>query len=172
MYDEWSDSVNKVDLARNILDFAHQRLAIEIVLDWAKENNPGRYETHKPYLANQVSKNAPLALFAPDNDLGHGISLGGTYRGIPLQISATAWAEYGSGLVRSGWLFVPQLTESHAVAFFKLHLSSNGQGYIHLVDVANPVHNIWITTRTGFRQEKEFHFLGYPTDVWEFSWKH
>ncbi len=88
-----------------------------------------------------------------------------------MQIAATSWAEYGDTLVRSGWLFVPQLTESHSVAFFKIHISDNGHGYIHIVDVANPPHNIWLTTQTGFRREDKFHHRTHATDLWQFTWK-
>ncbi len=171
MYDNWPESANRIDLARSIADFAHQRLAIEAILKWAQENNPSRYEKHQPYLASEVSKDHALAQLVPKNDLGNGIVLGGIYQGIPMEIAATDWAQYGSTLVKSGWLFIPQLTESHAVAFFKIHISSNGQGYIHIVDVASPSHNIWLATQARFMQEKEFHHLTHATDVWQFTWK-
>lgn len=73
--------------------------------------------------------------------------------------------------MRSGWLYVPQWTESLSVAFFKVHISELGAGYIHLVDVASPKHTIWLKTQTGYSNEKEFHYLSFPTDVWEFTWR-
>jgi hypothetical protein len=171
IYENWPDNANKVDLVRSIVESAHQKLAIEDILRWAKENNSSRYEKHQPYLADEITKDNPLVQLVPQNDLGHRIILGGNYQGTPLEIAATNWAKYGNTLVRSGWLFIPQLTESHAVAFFKIHISADGQGYIHLVDVANPPHNIWLTTQAGFRQEKVFHHRIYPVDLWQFTWK-
>ena len=85
MYENWSDSANKADMVRSIVDYAHQKLVIEAVLNWAEENN----------------------------DLGYGIILGGIYQDVPLEIAATGWAEYGSTWVRSGWLFVPQLARTY-----------------------------------------------------------
>jgi len=68
MYENWSDSANKADLVRSIVDYAHQRLAIEAILNWAKENNPSRYEKHQPYLADKISKDSSLALLVPNNE--------------------------------------------------------------------------------------------------------
>lgn len=171
IYEELSDQANKTDLARKIIDYATQRLAIESILNWAKETNLSRYEMHQPYLADEVSKTDPLAQFVPDNDLGYGIALGGVYQNTPLEVAATQWAEYGSGWVRSGWLFVPQLSESHSVAFFKVHVLGDGKGYIHIADVADPIHSIWLATRAGFRREQEFHYAAHPSDIWDFTWK-
>lgn len=38
-------------------------------------------------------------------------------------------------------------------------------------NTTNPKHLVWLETRTGFRKEKEFHFIGQNADVWEFKWR-
>ena len=181
VYEDRSRVAGKSELVRSIIDRAHKNLAVETVLNWAEANNPARYENHQPYYQTRslALKGPGLQLDAlgagsvlPDNALGKGISLGGSYRDIPLMIVASEWASYGiSGEVRSGWLFVPEWTESHAVAFFKIHIQDEGDGYIHIVDASHPVHTIWLTTETGFRIEKEFHYATRPTDIWRFVWQ-
>jgi hypothetical protein len=177
VYEDWSEGCGKRELARRIVDYAHKKLVMEIVLDWAKTHNPRKYEENQPYYEQEAAETANslgqgVGLVLADNDLGWGLTLGGLYQGIPLKIAATGWAEYGtSGLVRSGWLFIPQWTASHAVAFFKVHVSEEGSGYIHIVDVADPIHTIWLTTKTGWKQEESFHYLAHSAALWRFVWQ-
>jgi serine/threonine protein kinase len=112
----------------------------------------------------------------PDNDLGNGIKLGGIYRDTLLKLVAGNWIKYyGTGWVRSGWLFMPGRTHNFAETFFKIHIFHDGHGYIHVLASANPAHTIWLETATGFRMEKYFCWDGIPsiprTDLWEFTWK-
>ncbi len=175
VYENRAEAAGKSNLVRQIIDHAHTRLAIESVLNWAKDHNPARYEKHQPYYQPGPPKtqenSSQITLVLPDNDLGKGITLGGVYRTIPFRIVATKWAEYGESWVRSGWLFIPQWTENHAIAFFKIHAYDVGVGYIHLVDVSDPKHTIWLTTETGFKKEGEFHYIMHPSDTWEFVWR-
>ena len=32
-------------------------------------------------------------------------------------------------------------------------------------------YQIWLTTKTGFRMEKEFHYVTHAADVWSFTWR-
>jgi hypothetical protein len=110
------------------------------------------------------------------NDLGRGIGVGGEYKGDDLQAISAGWQRYGSsGWVISGWLFTPAAPESHAVAFFKIHLFDDGSGYGHILDASNPVHTVWLGTRTGFRREERFCWDQDPdvrrTDLWRFRWQ-
>jgi len=49
VYENWSTSSGKSELARRIVDYADKKLAVETVLSWAKIHNPHRYEMHQPY---------------------------------------------------------------------------------------------------------------------------
>jgi hypothetical protein len=73
--------------------------------------------------------------------------------------------------MRSGWLFAPQFTHSHAVAFFKLHVQDEGSGYIHILAASDPNHTIWLTTAAGFKKEGQFHYTDHPMAIWPFNWK-
>lgn len=163
----------KEKIAHQIIEYAYQQLFVDKLLEWAKEHNVKRYVQHQPYLQEMTLQPSPN-LVAPleENQLGYGVSLGGVHRKIELKIAAVDWIGYGqNGFVRIGWLYVPQFTESHAIAFFKIHISNEGAGYIHITDVAHPAHVIWLRTQSGFYKEREFHFLQAPTVVWEFTWK-
>jgi len=181
IYEGYSEESGTGELARRIVDYAHKKLVMEVVLDWTKEHNPLKFKEMQPYVEPEVSgashvrgeaDNREVGLVLRGNDLGNGLTLGGMYQGIRLRIAATAWAEYGtSGWVRSGWLFIPQWTVSHAVAFFKVHISEDGTGYIHIVDVSDPMHTIWLTTRTGWKKEDKFDYNCHSADLWRFSWR-
>jgi len=108
--------------------------------------------------------------------LGYGVSLGGYYQNSNLHITSSEWARYANnGLVKSGWLFTQSATVSHAVVFFKIHLSDNGKGYIHLLSSANPHHAIWLKTSTKFSREQVFCWDEKAdtqrTTIWQFEWK-
>jgi hypothetical protein len=173
LHSQLSPRADKETIAQQIIEYAYRQLKVDSLLDWAQQKNPGRYERHRPY-RQEASTQAAFSAFSPidNNHLGHGITLGGLYRDIPLQLAAIDWAEYGPLVqVRSGWLFIAQWTESHAIAFFKIQVSYQGAGYIHLVDVAHPKHTIWLKTATGYYREQEFHWSSSATDLWEFTWK-
>ena len=145
----------------------------------AKEANPYRYAEHQPYVnrespqQHRVPRSPPekLCEVVPANDLGYGITLGGFYRNLSLCVAATEWTPYGQSQVRSGWLYIPQWTANHALAFFKIHVHEDGTGYIHIVDAADPVHSIHLLTSAGDIQKDEFHYLDNPAALWTFSWK-
>jgi len=177
-YTDSSEVDIKSKYVREMIDFALRRGAIDALLAAAKAERPQIYEQYAPYfitgpaLMNE-SKGETLEISAgsvlPDNSLGKGLVLGGLYQKVPLRIVAHDWAEYGNASwVRSGWLFIPQWTPSHAVAFFKVHVLEGGTGYIHITDVSDPVHTIWLATSGGLKIEKEFHYVAHPVDVWHF----
>lgn len=173
LFAQLSIEAGKEKLVYQIIEYSYQQLKIEKLLDWTKEHNPKRYEQHQPYLQERSTYSAPN-LTAPldKNQLGYGISLGGAHRGVLLEVAAADWTSYGqNAFVRVGWLYIPQYSASHAIAFFKLHVSMEGAGYIHITDVAHPAHLIWLQTESGFRREKTFHYRDSPSDVWEFAWK-
>lgn len=174
IYENMSDVSRKSDLIRNLIDYAHKQVVLDQVLAWAKRTNRVQYDRFEPYyqVENLEDVNMNVGQVLLDNSLGRGITLGGAYRDIPLQLMATKWIEYGQlGWVRSGWLFIPQWTANHATTFFKVHANRDGKGYIHLTDVSAPAHVIWLTTTAGSKEEKEFHYILHPSDVWQFSWK-
>lgn len=113
----------------------------------------------------------------PNNDLGYGVEMGGTYKNATLELVSSEWAKYSDfSWVKSGWLYAGVHSGlSHAVAFFKVHLYDDGRGYVHILDSSNPVHAIWFTTKTGFQQEETFCWSIDPNvqkaALWEFSWK-
>lgn len=164
--------------ARLMVEYADKRGLLETLLQAAQEQNPNMYARYEPRFhiepivdANyrEESSLESSGSVLPDNNLGKGLMLGGLYRDIPLKIAAHDWAEYGiGGWVRSGWLFIPQRTASHAVTFFKVHVLNDRTGYIHLADVSAPAHTIWLVTSGGLKIEKEFHYVTYPVDVWHF----
>jgi hypothetical protein len=123
--------------------------------------------------ANQGSTTPTNTLVLPDANLGYGIRIGGYYQKHSLKIIATPWAESFTdvGYVMSGWLFAPELTFNHAVAFFKIHLTNDRDGYIHIADVAHPPHNIWLSTDVETIREEEFHYTDHPTAMWHFKVK-
>lgn len=178
LYKQLPQEAGKNKIALLILDFAIRNLKVEKLLEWAESRNRTRYEKHSPYLQSLEASDKSTQNFfmsLEGNQLGHGITLGGMYQGKSLKIAAIDWAEYGTiGKVRSGWLYVPQLTTSHSVAFFKLHINDDGTGYIHLVDVASPPHPIWLETEAGYRNEQNFHYdnkQAQAYDVWFFDWR-
>ncbi|MFN8463917.1 MAG: hypothetical protein U0X20_00140 [Caldilineaceae bacterium] len=161
-----------------MLDFALRHLLVDALLLKAKEANPYRYAEHQPYLDRDLaaapgtrSTSEKLCEVVPGNDLGYGITLGGFYRNVSLCVAATEWTLYGQSQVRSGWLYIPQWTANHALAFFKIHVQEDGTGYIHIVDAADPVHSIHLLTSSGDIQKGEFHYCSNPAAVWAFAWK-
>jgi hypothetical protein len=174
LYDQLSQNAGKEKIVHQIIEYAYKQLKVDVLLAWVKDHNPQRYKVHKPYYQLDTDKKSSQNFVSPieNNDLGYGVILGGVYREIPLKLAAVDWSRYGTiTYVRSGWLYVPQWTESHSIAFFKIHIGDMGAGYIHIVDVAAPEHTIWLETQTGYRNKKEFHYLNFPTDVWEFTWR-
>lgn len=112
-----------------------------------------------------------------NGDLGEGITIGGLYRDLPLRLVATDWRRWrDTGRVKSGWLYCPAYSGiGHAVAFFKIHLGDDGNGYIHILDASHPSHTIWARTETDYRYEKRFGWNESSgvqrTDLWRFRWK-
>ena len=106
------------------------------------------------------------------NNLGGDIFIGGLYGGIALECYSSGWTRFGSGWVKSGWLYTPKWTQNHAIAFFKILKEEDGTGYIHVCDVADPVHSIWLETSTGFRKREDLSWSGQPNTVlWKFTWQ-
>jgi len=46
---EIADSAGKANVAHQLLDFANRQMKMESLLNWAKSQNPARYERHQPY---------------------------------------------------------------------------------------------------------------------------
>lgn len=66
VYDKLVPKTGKEDIIRLLLDHANRKLQIEVLLKWAKEHNPARYEKHQPYYSNittspAISKEAKKA---------------------------------------------------------------------------------------------------------------
>ena len=173
IYENLSNTSNKSELIRQLIDFADKQVMLDQVLEWAKDVNRIQYDNYKPYYGEDDPEKAFIGVghVLPDNSLGKGILLGGSFREVPLRLVATEWVEYGQGgWVRSGWLFIPQRTENHATTFFKIHANRDHKGYIHIADASSPSHPVWLITAAGNKIEKEFHYIGYPSDVWHFVW--
>jgi hypothetical protein len=135
-------------------------------------NPSSNYKQDTKELDNLEEASLPtVGIVSENNDLGRGITLGGVYKNVPLRIVATRWFGYRMSWTRSGWLFVPQLSHAHAIAFFKLHTQEDGSGYLHITDASDPLHQIWLTTGTGFRREDNFHYINNPMAIWPFEWK-
>jgi len=49
VYDQLSQYSGKADILDRLCGYAGQKLQFEILLAWAKEHNPVRYEKHQPY---------------------------------------------------------------------------------------------------------------------------
>lgn len=178
VYDDRPANPSVGSFARLMVEFADKKGLVDKLLQAAQEQNPTMYVNHEPGFRTEPIIDANYqddsglessGIVLPDNSLGKGLMLGGLYRDIPLKITAHDWAAYGiGGWVRSGWLFMPQRTPSHAVTFFKVHVLNDETGYIHLADVSAPAHTIWLVTSGGLKIEKEFHYVAYPVDVWHF----
>jgi tetratricopeptide (TPR) repeat protein len=113
--------------------------------------------------------------FKPNNNLGKGIRIGGIHDNLVLMLVGTDWQRFhNNGWVASGWLYTPDQLNK-AITFFKIHLWDAGDGYIHLMDVANPKHTVWVETATNFRKEEEFCWDNdrsiQRTAKWEFKWQ-
>lgn len=49
VYDQLAPETGKDIIIDKLIIFAEQKLHFEVLLDWAKRNNPKRYELHQPY---------------------------------------------------------------------------------------------------------------------------
>lgn len=114
-----------------------------------------------------------------DGKLGHGIKIGGSHEGFELHAGACDWTKHPSGVqVRSGWFYSDNNAGPYlAVAFFKITLSPDGTGYIHICDASSPPHTLWLTTDVD-RHKHSFHYqpIGGVIDarssaIWDFRWK-
>ncbi len=115
--------------------------------------------------------------FAADNNLGLGIKIGGKYYDWPLTVVSSAWGPSFKSKeeVKSGWLFSdPPGWTPNALVFFKIHISNDGNGYIHIASFANPEHVVWIETGVGFKRQEKFCWDNpkiQRTAIWDFNWK-
>ena len=50
LYAQLSKDADKTEIVRRIVEYAHQKLLIEIILIWAEAKNPNRYQQHHPYI--------------------------------------------------------------------------------------------------------------------------
>jgi CheY-like chemotaxis protein len=55
VHDQLAQNTGRDEIVDLILDHADRILKIEIVLDWARQHNPARYESHKPYYEFNLS---------------------------------------------------------------------------------------------------------------------
>lgn len=176
--ENWSRISDRSELARFIVDSAQRRLVLDGVLEWAADHNPRRHAIHGPYYEPEAQEGAGLiisggsaAFILADSDLGYGLRLGGMYQNSSLRLVASPWTEYANGWVRSGWLFAPSWKVNHAVSFFKLHISSDGNGFIHLLGASEPDHTLRFTSEAGFNREEAFHYQTHPAAFWRFVWR-
>ncbi|MCK6628882.1 MAG: hypothetical protein L6R45_27345 [Anaerolineae bacterium] len=65
VYHELSQATGKREIISHLLEYADQQSKIDILLSWAKEHNPAKYEQHQPY----YFPTGPLSDFpAPKNE--------------------------------------------------------------------------------------------------------
>lgn len=50
VHDQLAQGIGKVEIIRALLEYAEQKVLIEILLDLAKKHNPARYKKHQPYI--------------------------------------------------------------------------------------------------------------------------
>jgi hypothetical protein len=122
VYENFEFDGTKSELVRSIIDHSYRRLSLDVVLNWAKSENPRRYASDEPYYQGELIGRTILGPVhieeasvnvtrIENNDLGNSIILGGEFQQIKMKLVATDWVEYGiSRQVRSGWLFIPQWT--------------------------------------------------------------
>jgi hypothetical protein len=179
LYREWQGApISTSRLVQEMLDYAHRHLLVDTLLLKAMAANPYRYAEHQPYVnrdlpaaAGESTPDSRVCAAVAANYLGYGITLGGFYRDVAMSVVATEWTPYGETQVRSGWLYIPQWTANHALAFFKIHVYGDGTGYIHIVDVADPAHTIHLLTSSGEMLKGSFHYLDDPAALWTFNWR-
>lgn len=167
VYDSLQAAASKPEVIRLVIDFAYQKLQMDVLLEAARKLNPARYEIHQPYTQSEADRYALIH----NNDLGYGVKIGGEYQGHTLEAVALGWSEYGEGWVKSGWLYISPWSQCLAITFFKVHLVQDGTGYVHINDASYPIHSIWLETSAGFRKTGDFHYLNKSTTVWDFKWK-
>jgi hypothetical protein len=49
VHDHLPEGAGKGEVIRRLLEFAEQKLLLDLLLDLAKKHNPARYEQHRPY---------------------------------------------------------------------------------------------------------------------------
>jgi hypothetical protein len=49
VYDQLAQVTGKTQIVQNLIEYAEQKNLYDILLDWAKEENPAKYEEHQPY---------------------------------------------------------------------------------------------------------------------------
>ena len=49
VYNQLAENTGKAEIIDRLIEFAEQKLLVELLLAQAKEHNPGRYEQHQPY---------------------------------------------------------------------------------------------------------------------------
>jgi len=49
VYDQLGEQTGKEEIISLIMEHADQHLLFDVLLEWAKERNPARYERHQPY---------------------------------------------------------------------------------------------------------------------------
>lgn len=49
VYEHCAKSIGKAEIARQLIEYAEQKLLLDTLLALAKKHNPARYEQHQPY---------------------------------------------------------------------------------------------------------------------------
>ena len=68
---ELASTMGKDDIAGKVIEYSAQKLKVDLVLAWAKENNPARYEKHGPYHNDNHTKlplEIPVVIAAMTSD--------------------------------------------------------------------------------------------------------
>ncbi len=124
-----------------------------------------------------AAKRQPSLTDMPGYDADYGIKIGGTFNNAPLKMISSDWKKSDDmGRIKSGWLYSPdRYGSSHAVTFFKIHVFDDHTGYLHIADVADPEHTIWMKTTAGSCEDGKFCWTPPPgaktVDRWKFCWK-
>lgn len=99
VYDQLSAGAGKEQIISLILEHADQNLLFELLLAWAKERNPARYEQHQPYLSESAPteprprparpSGSPIIIVQGDVNMGDQFNMSGDFRGAILNIKST-----------------------------------------------------------------------------------
>jgi formylglycine-generating enzyme required for sulfatase activity len=87
VYDQLAHTTGKAELVRKLLEYAHQKLKLELLLTWAEKTNPAQFSTHQPYFKDDSPASdaeAPVsyvsALYSPSSSRPPSASLPSTYQ--------------------------------------------------------------------------------------------
>ena len=69
VYERLSQQTGKDSVIHWIIERAERQMLFEIILAWAKKNNPARYQVHQPYVGHQVDVGGKSLTVSPEDIL-------------------------------------------------------------------------------------------------------